>query len=183
MRTDFGQIESDSDGEEKPVRSASNSAGRGWPIHPGSCFCPSHTFRRPSFKTRALNLRLDSSLGSSSHHPTLPPLSPYLDRHATVVCESHRFLGDVYSSKGEREKDIHHFEAALKIASPFNWNDQPFWIYHSLADQFLEEYKFYDAHFQIEQAKSLPVANAYHLGLRFDCRQGFIIDNALTFSS
>ena len=105
----------------------------GWPIHPASCFCPPHTFRRPS-KTRALNLRLDSSLGSSSHHPTLPPLSPYLDRHPTVVCESHRFLGDVYSSKGEREKDIHHFEAALKIASPFNWNDQPFWIYHSLAD-------------------------------------------------
>ena len=37
---------------------------RAWPI-PSSAnasdFCPSHKFRRPSFRTRALNLRLDSS--------------------------------------------------------------------------------------------------------------------------
>jgi tetratricopeptide (TPR) repeat protein len=47
------------------------------------------------------------------------------------VCQSHRVLGRIYRSKGEREKAIHHFETALGIASNFNWRDQLFWNHYS----------------------------------------------------
>ena len=36
------------------------------------------------------------------------------------VCRSHRTLGDIYGSKGEREKGIYNFNVALGIASTFN---------------------------------------------------------------
>jgi len=79
------------------------------------------------------------------------------------VCQSHCILGDIYGSKGEREKAIHHFEVALGIASPFSWYDEPFWIYYGLAWQFSEEGRFDDAHTHIERAKSHTVNSAYHL--------------------
>jgi len=44
-----------------------------------------------------------------------------------TVCECHRLLGNIYHSKGRTEKAIGHFEAALGIASPFNWHNQLFW--------------------------------------------------------
>ena len=55
-----------------------------------------------------------------------------------LVCQSHRVLGDMYRSKGEREKAIHHFETALGAATCLIWNDQPFWIHCSLALLFLD---------------------------------------------
>ena len=80
-----------------------------------------------------------------------------------TVCESHRILGNVHSRRSEREKAICHFETALGIASSFNWNDQLYWIHCSLADLFRDEGEFDDAHFQIEQAKSHAVDDAYKL--------------------
>jgi len=50
-----------------------------------------------------------------------------------LVCGSHHVLGDIYRSKGEWEKAISHFEAALGIASPFNWRNELFWVHYSLA--------------------------------------------------
>ena len=49
------------------------------------------------------------------------------------VCKSHQLLSRIYRSKDERGKAIEHIEAALGIASPFEWHDQLFWIYYSLA--------------------------------------------------
>ena len=49
------------------------------------------------------------------------------------VGESHRLLGMIYGSKGEREKAIYHLEAALGIASSFNWHTELFWVHYSLA--------------------------------------------------
>jgi tetratricopeptide (TPR) repeat protein len=80
------------------------------------------------------------------------------------VCQSHRFLGNVYHSKNEREKAIHHFEISLKIASDFKWGDQLFWINRSLAQLFLSEQRLDDANTHIERAKSYVGENAYNLG-------------------
>ena len=80
------------------------------------------------------------------------------------VCQSHRFLGNIYRSKGEREKAIHHFEVALGIASPLNWHSEIYWIHDSLARLLSDEGKFDDASNHIEQAKSHAVDDAYDLG-------------------
>jgi hypothetical protein len=63
-----------------------------------------------------------------------------------LLCQSHRRLGDIYRSKGEREKAVHHFEAALGVASSFGWDVQVFWIHHSLAQLFSEESNFDESH-------------------------------------
>ena len=81
-----------------------------------------------------------------------------------LTCDSHRFLGDIYQSMGDRENAIHHFEAALTIAAPFNWRDQVCWTHHSLAGLFLGERDFDSAHTHIEQAKLRAGDDAYILG-------------------
>jgi len=79
------------------------------------------------------------------------------------VCQCHRVLGDIYGSKGETEKAVHHFELALGIASSSNWPDELFWICYSLTDLFLRQHRFDDAHAHIERAKSHAANNTYHL--------------------
>ena len=37
-----------------------------------------------------------------------------------LVCKSHRVLGKISQSKGERVKAIHHFEVAIEIATPLD---------------------------------------------------------------
>ena len=81
-----------------------------------------------------------------------------------LVSTSHRILGKIYYSKGEREKAIRHFETALEMASAFNWDIDKFWIHYSLAMLFRNEDKFEEAHAQIEQAKLHAVNDAYCLG-------------------
>ena len=80
------------------------------------------------------------------------------------ACKSHRVLGLVFTSKGETEKAIHHFETALGIASTFNWNDQQFWIHHALAILFRNKDEFDNAHAHVERAKSYAIENKYYLG-------------------
>ena len=79
------------------------------------------------------------------------------------LCESHRVLGDVYQSKGETEKAISHFETALEIATPFDWQAALFWIHHSLALLFRDEGRFQDAQAHTEHAKPYAVDNGYCL--------------------
>jgi tetratricopeptide (TPR) repeat protein len=81
-----------------------------------------------------------------------------------VICQLHRILGDMYHSKGEREKAIHHFETAIRIATPFNWLDELFWNHLSLANLFCDEGGFDDANAHIEEAKSYAINNAYYTG-------------------
>jgi tetratricopeptide (TPR) repeat protein len=80
------------------------------------------------------------------------------------VCKSHRLLGDIYQSKGEIKKAIHHSEVALGIASTFNWHDDLFWVHYKLAGLFRDEGRFDDANDHIERAKSHTVNSAYNLG-------------------
>ena len=92
-----------------------------------------------------------------------------------LICESHRALGKIYHSKGEKEKAIHHFETALALASTSNRHDQLFSIHYSLAALFLDERVFGesyahiervfgDANAHIERAKSHTVDGTYEMG-------------------
>jgi len=84
------------------------------------------------------------------------------------VSDCHRVLGNVYRSKGETEKAIHHYEAALKIASSFGWNGRSFWIHYCLARLFSDQDRFDDANAYIGRAKSQMVTNAHHLAFAID---------------
>ena len=81
-----------------------------------------------------------------------------------LTCQSQRLLGNIYRSEGDGEKAIHHLEAALAIASLFEWRAQLFWIHHSLGILFLDQCEFDSAHLHAGQAKSHAVENAYYLG-------------------
>lgn len=81
-----------------------------------------------------------------------------------LVCQSHRILGDIYHSKGERERAIFHFEQALGIATLFNWDDQLFWTHYSLAWLFFIEGSLDDAHVHVEKAKIHTTCGTYCLG-------------------
>ena len=79
-----------------------------------------------------------------------------------LVCKCHRILGEVYRSKGQREKSILHCETALEIASRFDWGHQLYWIHYSLAEMFRDEDQFNNAHAHIEQAKFHAAAHTAH---------------------
>ena len=81
-----------------------------------------------------------------------------------LVGQTHRFLGNVYRSKREREKAIYHFKTALEIASRFDWENELFWLHYSLASLFLSENDFDDAHIHAKQAKSHAAESQYNLG-------------------
>ena len=99
-----------------------------------------------------------------------------------LVCQSHRLLGKIYRSKGEKEKAIHQFETALGIASRFSWHDLPFWNHYHLAELFGDEGEFDKAHAHLEQAKSHAINDTHGLGrvaemrARIWLRQGRIED-------
>ena len=79
------------------------------------------------------------------------------------VCECHRILGKICRSKGQPEKAINHFNAALRIATTFNWGGQLFWIHHSLAQLSSGERRFDKAHTHIKHAKSYASNDTYRL--------------------
>jgi len=84
--------------------------------------------------------------------------------HQFNVCESHRALANIYQSKGDTEKAIHHFEVALGISSSFNWHETLFYLHYELAKLLCCKGRFGDAHAHIEHAKSHTAGNAYFLG-------------------
>ena len=80
-----------------------------------------------------------------------------------LLCQSHRTLGGVYRSKGNREKAIHHLKIALETASLCQWDHQLCWINHTLAKLFCDEGKLEDANTHIQKAKLHAVNGAYLL--------------------
>jgi tetratricopeptide (TPR) repeat protein len=70
-----------------------------------------------------------------------------------LVTRLHRVLGNIHYYQGRKEKAIHHFNTALGIASPRNWNDQLFWIHFAMAKLFCDEDEYDNAHAHIKQAK------------------------------
>ena len=92
------------------------------------------------------------------------------------VCSGHHTLGSIYSSKGNTEKAIHHFEVALEIASSLNVDADLTWIHFSLSQLFSRECRFDDAHTHIECAKSHAVNNPYNLGRAMELQANFWYD-------
>ena len=94
------------------------------------------------------------------------------------VCASHRLLGLIHQSKGNREKAVQHFGEALGIASSFGWHNLLFWTHHSLARLYSDENDFDNAQSHIERAGSHTVNDACCLGramemqARIWCRRG-----------
>jgi len=80
-----------------------------------------------------------------------------------LVCQGHNVLGKIYTSKGNTEKAIHHFEVALGIASSLGAASGVFWIHFGLVKLFSREGRSNDAHTRVEQAKSHAVNNTYLL--------------------
>ena len=81
-----------------------------------------------------------------------------------LLCQSHYTLGEIYRSKGGTGKAIHHYEAALGIASSFGWHHPLFWTNYSLAQLFVAGGRFDDAQAHVDRAKSHAVDHAYKLG-------------------
>ena len=81
--------------------------------------------------------------------------------HQFQVCRGHRVLGNIFRSKGDIKKAIHHFEVALEIASTLNMVDQLYWAHFALSELFSEEGRLDDAHAHVERAKSHAVNDAY----------------------
>jgi len=79
------------------------------------------------------------------------------------LCRSHRALGQIYDSKGDPEKAIHHFEVALRIASSLSYHNDIFWVHYDLAILFFARGGFDDAHGHIQHAKSHAVDDLYNL--------------------
>ena len=80
------------------------------------------------------------------------------------VCGCYLILGNICRSRGETEKAMNHFKTALGIASPFNWYDLLFWINYSLAELFLGEKRFDDAHSHVGRAKSYAIDSSRSSG-------------------
>ena len=114
-------------------------------------------------------LLLDSGQPGAAEEAASHTLELFLDQGSEYwVCGSHRLLGDIYQAKGERGKAIQHLEAAIGIASPFDWHHHLFWIHFTLAELFCYENEFDDAQPHIERAKSHAVDNTYNLGRAMD---------------
>ena len=82
----------------------------------------------------------------------------------SLVCRCHRLLGEIHSSKGNTEKAITHFEAALGIASSFDWHEEQYCNHYSLAVLFSGLDRFDDSHVHVEHAKAHVVNDTYLLG-------------------
>ena len=61
----------------------------------------------------------------------------------------------------QTRKAINHFEAALSIASSYDWHDHLFWTHCSLARLFFDRSKSDEAHAYVERAKSYVVNDRY----------------------
>ena len=89
------------------------------------------------------------------------------------VCQCRCVLGNIDRSRGEVEKAIEHFEAALAIASSFDWHDQLFWNHYSLAGLFFDRSRYDGAHAHVERAKLHVINDPYLLGRATELQAGF----------
>jgi len=92
----------------------------------------------------------------------------------SLLCQCHRILGEVHSAKGEIERAVDHFEAALRIASSFCWHNAQFWNHYDLAGLFFDQGKYSDSHAHVECAKSHAANDTYLMGRAMYLQAGFL---------
>ena len=80
------------------------------------------------------------------------------------VCQAHRLLGKIYTSKDDTEKAAHHFETALGIATALGTSEELFWIHYCLAEMFSKRCAFDAAHDHVERAKSHLAGDMHNEG-------------------
>jgi len=85
-----------------------------------------------------------------------------VDQITASLCR--RLLGKIHSSKGEMEKAINNFEAALRILSSLNWDYEQFWNNYDLAELFFSQGRSEDSRVHVERAKSHAVDDMYLMG-------------------
>ena len=90
-----------------------------------------------------------------------------------LVCMGHRALGDIYYSKGDTEKAVHHLGVAREIASSANMVTQLFWVHSSLTDLFSDEGRFAEAQTHVEHARSHAANDVYLLARASLLQAGF----------
>ena len=88
------------------------------------------------------------------------------NQHSVSQC--YRLLGDICGSRGETEKAVKHYGAAIGIASSLNAHDLLFWNNYSLALLFLSEKRLGDAHTHVERTKSYAINDPYNLVLAME---------------
>ena len=118
--------------------------------------------------------QLDAAEEAASRSINLLPEDEQL-----LICRCHQALGNIYGSKSEIEKAIHHFEVALEIGSSLNLDYQLFWVHYDLAQLFFGEGKLDDAHAHIEHAKPHAVGDIYHLGRVTQLQAKFYYDQSM----
>ena len=107
--------------------------------------------------------QLDAAVEAVSRSIDLLP-----DSQRFMLSKGHHILGDIYRFKGEAERAVNHYEAALVV--PY---DLQFQAHYSLAGLFCEQGKFDEAHTHIESAKWYA-DDAYNLGCAMGLQAGFL---------
>ena len=102
-------------------------------------------------------------------------LTPQKKRHSKAIglllgtgelyefCDRYHPLGKICRSRGETEKTVDYHQAALEIASSFNWHDHLFWNHFYLAQLSFGKNWFDDAHAHTKCPKSHAINNLYYL--------------------
>ena len=114
-------------------------------------------------------------------HDNQPDIAEKMASHAIELlpekgeegraCAAHRFLGDIYKSKGETTKAIYHCEAVLGIASrsSFKLAWEQYWAHFALTLIFSGQHKLDGAQTRVKKAKPYA-ANTYLFACAMDQR-------------
>ena len=89
------------------------------------------------------------------------------NRDQYQLSRSHKALGLVHQSKGNREKAIDHLEASLRIASALNSHDALSRSHLCLVELYIQEGRLNDARSHVEHAKSYAGNDMFLLGCVF----------------
>jgi tetratricopeptide (TPR) repeat protein len=101
------------------------------------------------------------------------------------VCKTYRILGEICETKGETEKAVKHFEAAIEAGSSGKWPGQMVRGHFCLAKLFFKQGRLGDAYTHLQHVKSHIVNDEYSLARAMHLQaqiqyQGSQLDGAMS---